>query len=227
MPPRTADPIAISIHAPLAGCDRKPNSTLPYSLDFNPRTPCGVRLRAVQHREHGRAISIHAPLAGCDRRRDRNVGYRLYFNPRTPCGVRLMANELPNGPLPFQSTHPLRGATLKNLHLQKVIMISIHAPLAGCDGAIASPRVPSGIFQSTHPLRGATQDYDLTVGKFIDFNPRTPCGVRRELSIFASWSFVFQSTHPLRGATLVVADLAALVLLFQSTHPLRGATETI
>ena len=55
----------ISIHAPLAGCDldvRCISRTIP---DFNPRTPCGVRL-----------LSIIAPRAIWN------------FNPRTPCGVR-------------------------------------------------------------------------------------------------------------------------------------------
>ena len=41
-----------------------------------------------------------------------------------------------NGVLPleqFQSTHPLRGATIVLITVDKIIEISIHAPLAGCD----------------------------------------------------------------------------------------------
>ena len=33
----------ISIHAPLAGCDRSSSSATASASDFNPRTPCGVR----------------------------------------------------------------------------------------------------------------------------------------------------------------------------------------
>ena len=35
----------ISIHAPLAGCDRQDRPVLHAWIHFNPRTPCGVRLR--------------------------------------------------------------------------------------------------------------------------------------------------------------------------------------
>ena len=34
---------------------------------------------------------------------------------------------------PFQSTHPLRGATTAMNLGQQAVNISIHAPLAGCD----------------------------------------------------------------------------------------------
>ena len=63
-----------------------------------------------------------------------------------------------------------------------MILISIHAPLAGCDDMI---NVLSDFhmekFQSTHPLRGATR---LCFMLFTTF-------------------YIFQSTHPLRGATKV------------------------
>ena len=125
--------------------------------------------------------------------------------------------------MPFQSTHPLRGATrLVNDFLIGHI-ISIHAPLAGCDGkGICSvfvlfnfnPRTPCGVrrphlyaaspsivFQSTHPLRGATISSSSIASPFVYFNPRTPCGVRH-IFFFNRFAFcIFQSTHPLRGAT--------------------------
>ena len=78
----------ISIHAPLAGCDR-----LGYNRRF--RTP----------------ISIHAPLAGCDVARCRRGACQTYFNPRTPCGVRHGLLYSYDMNILFQSTHPLRGAT--------------------------------------------------------------------------------------------------------------------
>ena len=123
--------------------------------NFNPRTPCGVRLNTCwklgailkfqsTHPMRGattdddvwnyiQSISIHAPHAGCD-------------------------------------TYPVpAGMTAE---------ISIHAPHAGCDLLLSShlvnardfnPRTPCGVrqyrdgglwlqfeFQSTHPMRGAT-----------------------------------------------------------------------
>ena len=128
----------------------------PTSVNFNPRTPCGVRLRP-------RRTGVH---------------HRGHFNPRTPCGVRLDRAKQPGVRIAFQSTHPLRGATST---LLLVLMparfqsthplrgatdpasrrpwndsISIHAPLAGCDRVIVETTRPDAQFQSTHPLRGAT-----------------------------------------------------------------------
>ena len=102
----------ISIHAPLAGCDAFVEQVMTRGLDFNPRTPCGVR----------RDVTI----AQCARRAD--------FNPRTPCGVRPFTNKMPKLMILFQSTHPLRGATDARVSSFTEREISIHAPLAGCDG---------------------------------------------------------------------------------------------
>ena len=123
--------------------------------NFNPRTPCGVRPRHCRAETRKRlfqsthplrgatredalfairkAISIHAPLAGCDFRKARFRPRGEYFNPRTPCGVRHETVRIIISARLFQSTHPLRGATtLRSCEAIK-ILISIHAPLAGCD----------------------------------------------------------------------------------------------
>ena len=103
--------------------------------------------------------------------------------------------------------------------------ISIHTPLARCDGYWRSLRELNRhfnphtscevrrneitsqnlieIFQSTHLLRGATL-----------IPSRLTC------------SFAFQSTHLLRGATSTVVSKAFAIFIFQSTHLLRGATCT-
>ena len=124
----------ISIHAPLAGRDRRARRTLRQNLHFNPRAPRGARpalsaksiVGAVFQStrpsrgatgwvtvisDAGDDISIHAPLAGRDR---------------------------------FQSITTDNGS------------ISIHAPLAGRDGVIIGGREGTGLFQSTRPSRGAT-----------------------------------------------------------------------
>ena len=100
------------------------------------------------------------------------------FNPRTPCGVR--PQEPVNGYIgkAFQSTHPSRGATTRldavagraiiSIHaplagcdpgdagdLYALWGISIHAPLAGCDGSSPSRSLTVHPFQSTHHSRGA------------------------------------------------------------------------
>ncbi len=100
----------------------------------------------------------------------------------------------------FQSTHPLRGATPDVVRQKAKRLISIHAPLAGCDFVSACPVVPP-----------------------LDFNPRTPCGVRPWTRSSSGASGEFQSTHPLRGATVRFGG-QVVGAEFQSTHPLRGAT---
>ena len=42
--------IGISIHAPHAGCDYTDGKVPASDADFNPRTPCGVRLDAARHK---------------------------------------------------------------------------------------------------------------------------------------------------------------------------------
>ena len=121
-----------------------------------------------------------------------------HFNPRTPCGVRLRSWSRYCASSKFQSTHPLRGATLWTRSRPRFWLISIHAPLAGRDGHRRRHKKTPPAFQSTRPLRGAT---------WRSFLP--PCWIR------------FQSTRPLRGATRCAA--AALGVSVISIHaPLAG-----
>ena len=256
----------ISIHAPLAGCDRECASCGRALCDFNPRTPCGVRrhqtaqggrqvdfnprtpcgVRPPAKRAivfalrfqsthplrgatpvppmagNGLWISIHAPLAGCDRKKKERERSQTHFNPRTPCGVRRRSTATTRTTTAFQSTHPLRGATNVEFLSPREDGISIHAPLAGCDGQMRPDPARIGI--SIHaPLAGcdtARLENGMTEGISIhaplagcdefqlcryacvhNFNPRTPCGVRPLRVSVEQPLRVFQSTHPLRGAT--------------------------
>ena len=123
---------AISIHAPLAGCDKR-----------------GPDLGGVD------AISIHAPLAGCDYRKPSDLSVKRYFNPRTPCGVRPSIWISAWRTSTFQSTHPLRGATVNLLRLAGVLLFQSTHPLRGATYGLLGCFI-LGLFQSTHPLRGAT-----------------------------------------------------------------------
>ena len=78
------------------------------------------------------------------------------------------------------------------------VVISIHAPLAGCD-----------------------LKQQINKRNYCNFNPRTPCGVRRPSSRFGLLPITFQSTHPLRGATYRTARLGIASTI--SIHaPLAG-----
>ena len=143
--------------------------------DFNPRTPCGVRRdgRTVGRIKNGQ-ISIHAPLAGCD-----------VYGEALKKAIRI-----------FQSTHPLRGATLPSKYW-----------------------FCWQIFQSTHPLRGATYNSGSRPALRGNFNPRTPCGVRHSNRAFPAARPAFQSTHPLRGATASQKTIQRLTAHFNPRTP--------
>ena len=124
---------AISIHAPLAGSDRPSRPRQSGTRYFNPRSPCGERHHHNSPCRRAIRISIHAPLAGSD---PITCPIRLaawYFNPRSPCGERPAPSPMFVVSVSFQSTLPLRGATIVGGFRPHLGKISIHAPLAGSD----------------------------------------------------------------------------------------------
>ena len=109
-----------------------------------------------------RSISIHAPREGCDAEVvDLTIQYILKISIHAP---REGCDPAHRGICPvkviFQSTHPARGAT----------------------GTRRDDDVLR-LFQSTHPARGATGEVRNPFGPHLDFNPRTPRGVRQAGSV--------------------------------------------
>ena len=90
MPGLSARKTKISIHAPLTGSDYYPPSLEDTEL----------------------AISIHAPLTGSDLNKRSDINANANFNPRSPYGERLIRIAIPISNPRFQSTLPLRGATI-------------------------------------------------------------------------------------------------------------------
>ena len=106
----------------------------------------------------------------------------------------------------FQSTHPLRDATVCNKADITLTIISIHAPLTGCDISKVisfslcpnfNPRTPYGMRRSWYfaitisikisihaPLTGCDITIIFIIAKLFDFNPRTPYGMRLSYSYF-------------------------------------------
>ena len=191
----------ISIHTPHAGsdgCSGCPKSPAP---NFNPHSPCGERLVLLE----------------------RNSAIASYFNPHSPCGERRVFRSMPDTLHIFQSTLPMRGATVCAYYGKKYVVISIHTPHAGSDGCN----------WFNHSARN-------------NFNPHSPCGERRCCTTQRGIDSVFQSTLPMRGATAIHdcqgdwipisihtphagSDMALAAEVrqlqqFQSTLPMRGAT---
>ena len=170
--------LGVSIHAPRAGCDiRADISTIEEQRFqfthpvrgatskrtarrgsrrcFNSRTPCGVRHVVSVSDAVIDFVSIHAPRAGCD---GRNAG-------------------VTESALPFQFTHPVRGATPIEPGIERLFSVSIHAPRAGCDLSTSETVICLISFQFTHPVRGATLNFwhlsrDITVSIHA---PRAGC----------------------------------------------------
>ena len=88
---------------------------------------------------------------------------------------------------------------------------SIYAPLLGATEGYYT-KDETDTFQSTHPLRGATVLLRPLTGRVVNFNPRTPCGVRRPRVTLPSLPTKFQSTHPVRGATRCVRIMGTITI---------------
>ena len=168
----------VSIHAPHAGRDWHIILLGILFWCFNPRAPCGAR----------------HPLT------DSTDGTKR-FNPRAPCGARplfrLCRNTFPEfqstrpmrgatstvRPTPprtmFQSTRPMRGATLRRSARRIHADVSIHAPHAGRDPC-CMVTVLSGLV-SIHAPHAGRDDATSSASRWSPrFNPRAPCGARRQ-----------------------------------------------
>ena len=121
----------ISIHAPIVGCDL----TSPFLLS----------------RE---TISIHAPIVGCDNGATITNPTNGNFNPRTHRGVRLHRCSEKYRIELFQSTHPSWGATSYKYNANRLMTISIHAPIVGCDQQIHLVYTPFCLISIHAPIVG-------------------------------------------------------------------------
>ena len=147
--------------------------------------------------------------------------------------------------MPFQSTHPVRGATAWGWCCARWsgAFQSTHPVRGATDWDRERNQPPE--FQSTHPVRGATRNtlkheytFEISIhapreGCDVFFHGRPVC-----IEVFQSTHPVrgatparwrnnstrrFQSTHPVRGATRI-SNSEIKTFKFQSTHPVRGAT---
>ena len=150
------------------------------AIDFNPRAPYGARPARKAVIKPLSKISIHAPHTGRDAIETSKAG----------------------GPGTFQSTRPIRGATILHVTItlsrqnfnprapygarlcpykgvQYRQAISIHAPHTGRDVIQLMRSCVDYLFQSTRPIRGATSGEGYQAGATTNFNPRAPYGARQ------------------------------------------------
>ena len=189
---------------------------------FNPRAPCGARLRSDSRLYE-----------------DRN------FNPRAPCGARQIIYIKSISRIRFQPTRPLRGATRRNRSANRIRNISTHAPLAGRDKVTKfmvflhqhfNPRAPCGARQalingvraeviiSTHaPLAG--RDGVGVIDRVGDcISTHAPLAGRDTSRLSPSPKTRISTHAPLAGRDIWDKVYHGMGDTFQPTRPLRGAT---
>ena len=163
--------------------------------------------------------------------------------------MRGATSSKPSGSMtsfPFQSTRPMRGATLACRWSASDYRISIHAPHAGRDFEYGRTTKCSASFQSTRPMRGATLIYNHYTEKELKISIHAPhagrdgCtnryGRRDRISIHAphagrddiykkpaNTKDDFNPRAPC-GARQQRSNDGSSRSLFQSTRPMRGAT---
>ena len=209
---------------------------------FQPTHPARGATACRDHTPAHRAISTHAPREGCDTCEAASWWHTPYFNPRTPRGVRRTRIMLTLKHGKFQPTHPARGATVGLRWEDCDFQFQPTHPARGATGQ-GWRTLWDYLFQPTHPARGATQvvsghgaggeisthapregcddEHQINTKRLFDFNPRTPRGVRQDLSAAVMSVNTFQPTHPARGATGVHSKTIVCCINFNPRTP-RG-----
>ena len=235
----------ISNHAPLAGRDGKTAHACRILTNFNPRAPCGARQSSYAYR---RRFYYFNPRAPCGARRI-GTGFSIAifdFNPRAPCGARLcwwsaLASRSSNfnprapcgarpvvavPPVVDQNFNPRAPCGARRASFSRRLRAYLFQPTRPLRGATILGLGPgpssSRRFQPTRPLRGATVLCGGD-GQWLNyFNPRAPCGARRE--ILPRLRRVHEiSTHaPLAGRDGVLYPDSASYDCISTHAPLAG-----
>ena len=147
-------------------------------------------------------ISIHAPRAGGDFGHEGLDVDGIVFQSTPPVrGATLTTIRMPPCPAYFNPRPPCGGRQRASTEASAQYDISIHAPRAGGDLANdGGHRLISRI--SIHaPRAGGDPTRMVSVLRSMNFNPRPPCGGRPVCSLPRRLRQPFQSTPPVRGAT--------------------------
>ena len=191
----------ISIHALLAESDFRPGQTIRGSNNFNPRSPCGERPRAVhllagfcQISIHAllaesdysatatsnslKVISIHALLAESDPTRATGSSLTRDFNPRSPHGER---------PMPSGRRWRTGYFNPRSPHGERLATIMYPAPEFQFQSTLSSRRATRLRWFLSRPphisihalLTESDEGFGGALSRYGHFNPRSPHGERQ------------------------------------------------
>ena len=175
--------ITISIHASHAGCDLSYGRWRHSTDNFNPRIPCGMRQNYTYVIYPELVFQSTHPMRDATSTFVLISSYNKWFQSTHPMRDATQPSYYPDSQYKFQSTHPMRDATIQQICEQLRIDISIHASHAGCDEKLTIKATKYRKFQSTHPMRDATLKLNKQDTRYVDFNPRIPCGMRPALQV--------------------------------------------
>ena len=146
-----------------------------------------------------------------------------HFNPRTPCGVRPIPSSTKPTLLNFNPRTPCGVRPNEAAIRERMDLISIHAPRAGCDAGDSGCNRGGRI--SIHaPRAGCDYGRAMEVTGARNFNPRTPCGVRRSAPARSRAAPPYFNPRTPCGVRRTTRQPRLPGKKFQSTHPVRGAT---
>ena len=135
-----------------------------------------------------------------------------------------MLPELLRCHMPFQSTPPVRGATLLDARCREDVMISIHAPRAGGDAAAGLAIIKKGVI-SIHAPRAGGDDIRRLRGRCSIISIHAPrAGGDRPADAGLVGDGCISIHAPRAGGDASAAKSAKSTTQFQSTPPVRGAT---
>ena len=177
--------------------------------DFNPLTPCGVRLppeEVLQRRRSWKFQSTHSVWSETRTLNRKEGPPGNYFNPLTPCGVRRVFQSL-LGFLHrrFQSTHSVWSETQQAQDEYNKQQSNFN-PLTPCGVRHINSPNPAGRKKNFNPLTpcGVRHPHINTPRPSgVNFNPLTPCGVRPNPHPDPDGGGKFQSTHSVWSETLL------------------------
>ena len=140
-------------------------------------------------------ISIHASRAGCDLQMLAGGKIRQNFNPRIPCGMRPRQRHTDRAGTGISIHASRAGCDVNHMDLWTYMHISIHASHAGCDLWPTGALPMDGI--SIHASRAGCDRAPSPIPAPVDhFNPRIPCGMRRQLECNPTFPSYFNPRIP-------------------------------
>ena len=143
---------------------------------FNPRAPCGARLRACSWIRLPQGFQSTRPMRGATLTSPVSGSTSVFQSTRPMRGATHQHIDSSLFDV-FQSTRPMRGATIVLNAASRLINVSIHAPHAGRDDRERD--LPMGGLVSIHaPHAGRDSALVKSIPFTKSFNPRAPCGAR-------------------------------------------------